>query len=189
MITLGCSRRQALTQAVRVLSQQIDSRGGALARSVAPSGCQTGIHVEHTRRKRLRARDAYWTDNACRCYVAVSMDAYSAADVAGRKLVAQRLAVVIAVAGAVESLSFLVGRRDVLAVVPTLVDGLLVGLLAAQAICPGARSGTLRRASLERRRLNHLRPPRSCGRGVWLRPWPRRQSSAPDWWPLATGHL
>jgi hypothetical protein len=75
----------------------------------------------------------------------------------------RRLGVVLAIVVAREVLGLLVGRRGVLAVGPMLIDSLLVGLLAAQALVPSAPAGPLRRASLETRRLDRYTRPS----GVW----------------------
>jgi hypothetical protein len=73
----------------------------------------------------------------------------------------RRLGVVLAIVVAGDVLALLVGRRGLLAVGPMLIDSLLVGLLAAQALVPIAHAGPLRRASLETRRLDrYTRPSR-----------------------------
>jgi hypothetical protein len=73
----------------------------------------------------------------------------------------RRLGVVLAIVVAGEVLAMLVGRRGLLAVGPMLIDGLLVGLLAAQALVPSKHAGPVRRASLETRRLDrYARPSR-----------------------------
>src|SRR5450759_245673 len=99
--------------------------------------------ARHRRGRRLIGRRYESSNPPDTCRMTVPMHRYSRflPQPKASHTALRRLGVVLAIVVAGDVLALLVGRRGLLAVGPMLIDSLLVGLLAAQALVPIAHAG------------------------------------------------